>query len=222
MSARPIAARLASALRLAAVAAAGLGLTGCISLFPKSNPAQLYRFGTEVAAPAGAPQTAARIGLHVYTTFDRASEGDRILTATGNETAYIAGSRWVSPASVLFDEAMQRAFEGQGSPFRLLRPGDMAPDTLKLMLVVESFEADYGEGGKGAPTVVVRIRAAIDRARSPTAAPAPIQVFEARVPASDNRVGAIVQAYDAATSQALSQLLTWSAAQAPQISSSGS
>ena len=37
---------------MAVSAAALLSLGGCISLFPKSEPAQLYRFGQSSAAPS--------------------------------------------------------------------------------------------------------------------------------------------------------------------------
>jgi len=204
------------------MAALGLAVTlgGCVTLFPKSKPAQLYRFGEGMTAQTlASPASAmAPVGLHLSTGFTRAAEGDRLLTVSDSQTAYIAQSRWVAPASVLFDEAAARAFETAGAPFHLLRRGDvgMAPFTLRLD--VETFEADYGPAWSGSPTVVVRVRALLTG--PPGHAPA-AQVFESRQPAEENRVGAIVRAYDAATSQALGQVVGWTTAEAAALSSSG-
>jgi cholesterol transport system auxiliary component len=211
-------------LTLTAALTASLALGGCISLLPKTKPAQLYRFGENVgmadkpaAAPAlnGGPVT----GLTMSTGFTRAADGDRILTATGAQSAYIAESRWVSPASVLFDEAAARAFENAGAPFRLLRRGDIGSTTLALRIDVETFEADYPADGKGAPTVVVRARVLLMRpgGRGDTQA----HEFVSRQPAAENRVGAIVAAFDSATGDLLDQVVTWTTASAPVVSSSG-
>jgi cholesterol transport system auxiliary component len=204
-------------LALAAVLTAGLALSGCITLLPKTQPAQLYRFGQDVgvadkpAAPTGlvgGPVT----GLLVTTGFTRAADSDRILTTTGSESAYIAQSRWVAPASVLFDEAAARAFENAGAPFRLMRRGDIGPSTLALRIDVETFEADYGADPKAAPTVVVRARVLLMR---PAGRGGPLaQAFVSRQKAGDNRVGAIVTAFDGATADLLGQIVTWTTAQA--------
>ena len=77
---------------------------GCVTLLPKNRPAQLYRF--EAAAPQS-PTGPAPITL----TIDRvvlpaASEGDGILTVRGDVAAYVEGARWLSPAALLFREAV--------------------------------------------------------------------------------------------------------------------
>jgi cholesterol transport system auxiliary component len=43
------------------------------------------------------------------------------------------------------------------------------------------------------------------------------QVFVAKVKATDNRVGAIVQAYDQANSQALAQIVAWVSAAGAEL-----
>ena len=97
-------------------------LAGCISLLPKAKPSQLYRFGTEVSEPAG-PSSRASFGvLKTPATFVQAAASDRILTVTQGEAAYIKDARWVSPAAVLFDEAVARTFQG-GGPARLVTRG---------------------------------------------------------------------------------------------------
>ncbi len=69
------------------------------------------------------------------------------------------------------------------------------------------FEARYLSGPKAAPTVVVRVRATLDRREGGGLIAE--QPFEASVPAGDNRIGAIVQAYDQAVSKVVGDLVAW-------------
>jgi cholesterol transport system auxiliary component len=191
-------------LTLAAGGVAALCLSGCVSLLPKSSPAQLYRFG--VTAPAAGPATAGAVSVfRASGTFQRESADDRILTVTGARAAYIADSRWVAPAEVLFDETLTSAFEASGGRVRLVSRGEPTHSDYTLRLDVRNFETDYAGGG--APAVLVRVRAVIVRSQSP--APAAEQIFEARVPAAENRVSAIVAAYDQALSKVLGEIVGW-------------
>jgi cholesterol transport system auxiliary component len=200
------------ALRVAAPALAlSLALSGCISLFPKADPSGLYRFGHAAPPAASAPETAPTdkaFGVFkTPTVFTRAAMGDRLLTVTNGEAAYIAGARWVSPATVLFDEAVARAFEAEPSRARLVTRGETAKAVMALRLEVRSFETDYVNGPKAAPEVLVEIRAVM--VRSNDRALLGDKVFQARVKAADNRVGAIVPAYDAANAKVLSEIIAW-------------
>ena len=195
-------------LRLAAIGACALALSGCISLLPKSKPAQLYRFGP---APACAP-AAQRGAVSVFRTngsFPGEAGDDRILTVSGGKAAYIAGSRWVAPAPVLFDEAVSQAFDA--SPVRLIARGQQGRFAYALRLDVRNFEARYLAGPDAAPTIVVRVHAALNKSDQ---TPVGEQMFEASVPAGDNRVGAIVAAYDQAVKDVLGKLVAWTASTA--------
>ena len=79
---------------LAAAALAAVGLAGCVSLLPKAQPVQLYRFGEPEAAAA--PSAAAPSTVVVAkggTTFEAAASTDRILAFTGQSAAYLSGAR---------------------------------------------------------------------------------------------------------------------------------
>lgn len=193
--------------RALAVAAVALALSGCISLFPKAKPVGLYRFGTEPVAAAKGPPGALFGVFKASTVFTRAAAGDRLLTITNGEAAYIADARWVSPASVLFDEAVARAFEADPGRARLIGRGEVAKADLVLRLEVRSFETVYVNGPKAAPEVLVQVRGVINRNQD--RALVGDQIFEARVKASTNRVGSIVKAYDEATAQVLTQTTGW-------------
>ena len=85
------------AIRLAATAALALALGGCVTIFPKEEPEQLYRFAS-ASAPSSSGQVARYAVLEDAIDFDRMASTDRILTVTGDEVAYIKGGRWAVAA----------------------------------------------------------------------------------------------------------------------------
>lgn len=190
-----------------AVAALAASLGGCISLLPKTPPAQLYSFGGQMTAAA--PETSQpRFAVDALPiTFNRAAAGDGILTMTGNEAAYIKGARWDTSAQYLFESALTNAFGADPGPARLMARGEAARADYYLKLEVRTFEARYLQGQGAAPTVVVTVYAALSKSgdRSVTAD----RLFTASVPAADNRVGAITAAFDQAVTQSLGQLTKW-------------
>ncbi|ADG11540.1 ABC transporter [Caulobacter segnis] len=201
--------------RLTAVAALAIGLSACISVFPKTKPVGLYRFGeAEISATKGPPGAMFGV-LKSPSTFTRAAASDRILTSNQGQVAYIADARWVSPAFVLFEEAVARAFENDPGRARLIGRGEVAKADLVLRLEVRTFETDYVDGPKAAPEVVVRVRGVLNRNSDRVLVGD--QVFEARVKAADNRVSAIVPAYDKAVAQVLGEVVAWTNAAGPAI-----
>ena len=199
-------------LRLAVLGASALALSACVSLLPKSKPAQLYRFGQPLAAEAVTAPVGQVGVLRTNATFQRESAGDRLLTVTNGNVAYIAETRWVAPAAVLWDAAVLAAFDADPGPVRIISRGEPASAAYILRLDVRNFETRYERGPKAAPTVVVRVRAAI----SATAGDRPIaeKIFEQRVTAAENRVSAIVPAYDRAVAGVLADVIAWTTEQA--------
>jgi cholesterol transport system auxiliary component len=190
-------------LALAAAPLAALSLAGCVSLLPKSTPAELYRFDVPSATASARPDS---IGVfRAGGQFQREAAGDRILTLTGERAAYIAGARWVAPAEVLFDQAVLNAFDGSTGRVRLVSRGEPVRSDYALRLDVRNFETEYSEGR--APAVLVRVRAMITRDQTPT--PVAERIFEARAPAAENRVTAIVAAYNQALAKVLGDIVAW-------------
>lgn len=196
----------------AAVAVAlSLSLGGCAILGAlggggNKNRAQLYRFGSEAQASAPVAAGARTVQLNSL-RFNPAAEGDRILSVTGAEAAYLANSRWVAPASDLFAAAAERAFDRAG--VRLSRRDQPFDADANLVIEVPTFEARYENGAEAPPVVVVEVRATLlsGRERKVLGETA----YTVRQPASENRVSVIVQAFDAATQQALDQTAAWAA-----------
>ena len=203
--------------RITLACACALALTGCISLFPKSKPVYLYRFGQTAAATEAAPAAAAgRVGVfRANGTFQAEAAGDRMLTVTGQEAAYIAESRWVAPASVLFDAAVLRAFDNDPGRTRLISRGEPADTDYLLRLDMRNFETRYEAGPELPPTVVVRLRAAMTRGGAQSLVAD--RIFEAKVVAGDNRVSAIAAAYDRAVMDILGELVGWTNSQARPV-----
>jgi len=200
--------------RLAGVAAVALALSACVSLLPKAKPAHLYRFGQ----PAGSEATTAAVGkvgvFRTNATFQRESAGDRILTITGGKVAYIAETRWAAPAAVLWDEAVLAAFDADPGPARLISRGEPAAADYILRLDVRNFEARYDHGAKAAPSVLVRVRAALTKADRALVSE---KIFETEVRAADNRVTAIVPAYDQAVARILKDVVAWTNEQSAPV-----
>jgi cholesterol transport system auxiliary component len=183
-----------------------LALGGCISVFPKAKPVQMYRFGDAVPAPATTGGAAVTV-LKGATVFPPAASGDRILTATGAETAYIGGARWMAPASIMFDDALLRAFDAPGS-VRLVERGEPLAAASTLRLDVRTFEARYP-----GPTAVVRVRATLIRNADRTLIGE--KMFDASVPASGNRQAPIAAAFDSATDKVIGDIRAWTSATVP-------
>ena len=194
--------------RLAALAASTLLLGGCISLFPRNAPVDLYRFASAPAAgPVADPGPRAVSVLLNNGTFDRAAAGDRLVAVQGDRVSYIANARWATPADTQFKAAVLQAFDALPGPARLLQRGDPGRAAYGLRLDVDRFEAAYLDGPAAAPTVVVAVHARLVRLED--ASVVAVRDFETRVPARANRLSAFVPAYGAAAHAAAGDLAAW-------------
>ncbi len=185
-----------------------MSLSGCISLLPKTAPAQLYRFGADTAAVAPAPTAGPRFTVRpAFVSFEQAAAGDRILTITGDQAAYVGGARWVGPAGSLFEAALTRAFDVHAGAARLLTGGEPAPGDYVLKVDVRAFEARYEQGQGAAPRAVVEVYAALSDRKDPRIESS--RLFQVATPAGSNSVHAIAAAFDDAVLKVLTQLVAW-------------
>lgn len=189
-----------------AIAALALALPlGACALLGGGDPAQLYRFGAD-AAPAPAVSGTSFGVLKATTDFVEAGAGDKILTVNQGQAAYIKDARWVSPASILFDELVDRTFQGSEGRARLITRGEVAKADYVLKLDVRTFEARY-PAPKAAPLVVVETRALLTRNDNREVVGE--RVFTATAQATENRVSAIADAFDRASDQVVGEIYTW-------------
>ena len=212
---RPV---LRSGLRLAAGVAVVTALSGC-ALLSTPDPVQNFRFGLPLEAPSAVGDTPAPLTVSIRRIeFPQATGDDRILGVTGLETAYIGGVRWVSPASTLFDDSLKAAFANRADQIRVLGRREPGTPPMVLQVTVTSFEARYAAPG-AAPEVVItaqaQLRTTPERRAASAAAVRPEEarsverIFTVTQPATENRVSAIVAAFDTATRDINTQIADW-------------
>lgn len=191
-------------IRTLAIAAAAVSLSGC-ALLTSPDPVQMYRFGdigSVVASPAASP---VEVKLRAV-EMPQASSGDRLLGLTGAEAAYIKGARWVSPAEMLYSDALEASFAAQAQAVRLIGRRELTPTTRLLDIDVRVFETRYDYAG-ATPTVVITARARL--LRFPERTVLGEQIFTVSQPVGENRISAIVEAYDVATRDLNTQIVAW-------------
>jgi cholesterol transport system auxiliary component len=196
--------RTASRLTLAGSLTA---LLGACALLSSPDPVQLYRFGSHADTSPQSPAAATPIPVLLRPVdFPEASKGDRILGVTGLEAAYIKGARWVSPAEDLYEQSLRAAFASQATRVRTIGLREASTASRTLDIEIQAFEVRYATPG-AVPEVVVTARARM--LRYPERTVISEEAFTVRRPATENRVGPIVEAFDAASSELNRQVVEW-------------
>lgn len=209
--------RLASPIAVAAA----LMAAGCVNVLPEVGPApQVYRLDNG-GAPNGAGErmqaaafsaTAAASSDMTLTVVPllapRALATDRLAVMTEDgHLSYAAGARWNQRAPELIQERFVTALEDDGRIGAVVRPEDGVRTRYELRLELLRFEAVYDRGDDAAPVAIVGFRGRlIERnARKLVAS----SRFEAETRASENRMAAVVDAFDAALDQATAEVVDW-------------
>lgn len=195
------------------VLGAALALTGCVTLLPKTKPAQLYRFGYTpelVEQKAQAAGTADAVGktpvgiVFGTVTFPQDSAGDRIVTVEGSEVAYVAEARWTSGAAGLFKDAISTGFARGGQTVTLEPRGPTAAN-FRLDISVRKFETDYT---RNRPTVSVALDARLIRLSDRMVVGQKFISADVAVRKSD--MSLMADGYNQATTQVVSGLIAFS------------
>jgi ABC-type uncharacterized transport system auxiliary subunit len=183
--------------------AAGLGCTG--SFFKSSAPAtSTYLLSVKAAARAGAAAVPADLTVlmpHVRTGLDN----DRIAALYPDRRLdYFAAARWSGPLDEVVQDLALQAFHGR---FR-----NVGTDTSAfnggywLEIEVADFQAEYTGPEAGAvPTAHVRLRARVGNGDDRRVLGE--FVADARQAAAQNRLAAVVAAYETAAQQALDEIV---------------
>jgi len=204
-----------SLVQLGAAGVVAMTLSGC-QLLSTPDPVQMYRFGLPLDAPSAEGDTPAPLTVAIRRIeFPEATKDDRILGVTGTETAYIGGARWVSPAATLFDDSLKAAFANRADRIRVLNRREPGTPPLVLQVTVTTFEARYAAPG-ATPDVIITARAQLRSTPErqggsirPEQGRSVERVFTVTQPAGENRVSAIVAAFDAATRDINTQITDW-------------
>lgn len=181
---------------LAAVLLAGCGVLGGA----KTEPDRLYVLRAapvQGATPVAAVLSVVRPQVHPGLDSHRLA-----LTRPGNELDYFAASRW---GGSLPDVLAAFAVHSLDGSFTTVVGGGRSagPAQFELLLTARHFEAEY-ESGSGAPVVRVTLECLLVDA-SPRRVVGNCDA-EAREPAGENRMAAIVRAFERAAQRAMEEV----------------
>lgn len=193
----------------AAAGAAALGLAGCGSLFQsKATVPAVYLLSVRPAtrSDSGANSTSLPADLAVARPRVRAGlNTDRIAVLYPDRRLdYFAAARWSGPLDQVVQDLAVQAFRC-GARLRNVSADTSAfSSTHWLEIEASDFQAEYSAAG-GAPTIRVRLSARLGLAADRRV----LGSFDAQAvePASNNRLTAIVDAYERAADAALSQIV---------------
>jgi cholesterol transport system auxiliary component len=190
------------------VACATTVLSGCFgSLLESDAPAdETYRLGqaTVRAAPAaGAVTTFALVVTRPRSS--TALDTARIAIAPGpSRFDYYTGARWAEPAPQMLQQNLVTALEASGRYAGVLAAPARSPAELMLDLELRHFEA-VATSTSSVPTVHVQLQATLVDARR--ASRVASFVAEARVAATENRLAAIMTAFETANTQVVDEVV---------------
>lgn len=179
-------------------------LAGCGGLRSSAPPTQMYILRAKPAPAASeAVSTGTTLQLARLTT-DPGLGSDRIvLVQSDHRMSFYNASRWASELPELMETLAVATLRASGSWDAVYAwPTSFGSDFL-LQIAIRRFEADY-TGGGGNPVIQVRLDCTVIRraGRDHVAN----FVVEASAQASENRMGAVVSAFEQATNEALAQV----------------
>jgi cholesterol transport system auxiliary component len=153
-----------------------------------SAPSRLHSFSLQVLAPVAGP------GL----------ESDAILlTAPDRRLEHFAASRWAAPAPKMLASLAAETLRNRGALAAVNDDASPFQSDYILRMTIRRFDADYA-GASAAPAATVVLDCAIGtRGERKLLA---TFVAQATVRADDNRMGAVVAAFERATQDAMGKL----------------
>ena len=190
------------------VAALSLGLSllgGCGGLLETTIPApQAYVLRLTPRAPASPPATPYGTLQLQRPEAGPGLDSDRIaLLRSDNRFDFYAASRWAAPAPDLVESVILDALRAGGSFTAVFDDTSPYAPRYSLRVTMRRFEADYSASG-GAPTVYVVLDCTLGRHRDREL----LASFTAQgsAVAGEDRLTAVVAAFDAASAAAMAQL----------------
>jgi cholesterol transport system auxiliary component len=184
-------------------------LSGCGGLFEsKLSAPQAYVLRLPAGAPTSIPAAVVPAAGTLRVQRPEAGPGlntDRIalIRSEGRFDVY-AASRWAAPAPDLLESVLVDSLRQAGHFSTVLDDAaPFAPD-YDLRVTIRRFEADY-TGGGGPPTVHVVLDCTLGRSRDRRL----LSNFtvQGSVRAAEDRLGAVVAAFESATGSAVAELL---------------
>jgi cholesterol transport system auxiliary component len=180
-----------------------LAVSGCSSILPAPQQAQLYLLDPAIMPPAGPP---VRWRLTVAAPDASAAlDTTRIaLVRTPTTMDYYANAEWPDRVPLLMQRLLIQAFDGSGRILSVDRDTAGIESDYVLETEIRNFEAHYETGN---PQVQVTIRAKM--VQMPMRDIVAAFTANQRSDAGANTVDAVVMAFDTASAAAVTQIVGW-------------
>jgi cholesterol transport system auxiliary component len=195
--------------RLFLIASSSLALTACGSLDKLVGPPDAPQMYALRPTPPAA-QPGAKVGWALSIAKPDAADNldsSRIAIARGDtQFDFYANAVWPDHLTDLVQTALLAGFEASGRIDSVSREADTLHTDYTLLTDLRDFEARYATAD-GAPNIAVTIVAHMAEARSRKIVASLTVAFNE--PAAANSVDAAVQAFDAALSKAVAQIVPW-------------
>jgi len=193
--------------RAALIVVSAVALSACGGLLgPSEAPPQIYVLHPPFGVVANAPSVQWQFGVTEPVAPD-VFDSKRITLTLGQTMDYYAGSAWSDQAPDLLQGLLVEAFEKSGKIKAVGRNSAGVRADILVTTEIRDFSAHY-EVKDGIPTIVVDIVAKLITATHHDV----IATYDARheVKASVNSVPAVVAAFNEATGQTISDIVSWS------------
>ena len=179
---------------------------GC-SLMPSPPPAQIYRLSPRVEDPRGRVVSDSKLVVDLPTA-SQSLDTDRIALTQGRlRFDYYANSVWTDRLPVLLRSLMVEAFEADGRIAEVDRDVYQLTKFYLLRTEIRRFEAQYADPATNSPEIAVVL--ALQLSANPEGRLIGNTLISARAHASENKVDAVVIAFDSATDDAMGQSVAW-------------
>jgi cholesterol transport system auxiliary component len=196
---------ISTVLKTCAVAALAVSVTGCTGLFhSNARPEQVY-FLRATPVPPGTAPIATSLRLNRPTAGPGQETTQIMLLQADRRMSFFLAARWPAiPANMIEALAVEK-LRGSGLWQSVADSTSPFPSDYVLMVNVRRFEADY-TGGNSAPEIHVVLDCIVGKREGREV----IKSFlaEGTVPASANKLGAVVAAFESAANAALDSLST--------------
>jgi cholesterol transport system auxiliary component len=191
------------------IAALAASPAGCASLLPTGGaPPKLYTLTPANDFPPDVSKVGWQLLIDVPTSA-AALDTERIALSRSAVTIdYFADAAWTDRAPLLVQSLIVQSFENSGRIIAIARESLALQANYILQPELRHFEADYAAAGP--PTA--RVEIGLRLVKLPERLISAQRKIEAKSPARENQMLAIVDAFNAALHQALRQIVDWTLA----------
>jgi len=193
---------------------AGFALVASCSIFPKTEPSDVYRLPSVQSGASANHSTPQRWSLRLAKpqTSEALNNPKIAVIPQGDLISSYKASRWSDPAPVLLRNRLLDGFQRDGRVPLLSTDDSNFQADLELGGNLQAFQTEY-QGT--AASVVVRLDALLVRGYDQRILAS--RRFEVRQPLSDVKVPAVVTGFGQASDQLTAQVVAWTVEQGQKV-----